>query len=714
MKSRGFVSLSLAAVILVCASVFPALSQEQKKQEEDVLKISAELVQVDVLVTDKNNKPVTGLKREDFELYDNDKPQAIKFFSYEESKLRPVEANSDSTRELPRVITPGELKRVIAFVVDTLHISTENLYRTRKMLRDFIDTKMEPGDIVLIYSSGGGSGLYQQFTADQRALRLAVNHLRPAFILDSDGPSRRGTTTDQAAMSLLPKLSQYDPGGSGPGQSNRGINGGDPIEDSDVRASLAALDGTIKAMSKLPGRKIGVFISEGLRTFRTNAITDLTETTYRAARANVIFYSIDPGGLETQAFTSSEGQGLKTQKEPDPLSPTGFKEDTLIDRTQNNRIGDKRNDYFESQEALSQLALETGGKFYNNSNDITRGLTNLLEENSAYYLLGFQPDAGKWDGKFHKLKVVVRDRPDLTVGTRKGYIAKTEKEKSAAREISDPKAAEFVEAFSSPLVRRDIDMQLTPFYKDDAKRDPFLTSLLHVNAARLSFKQADGLYRGKLTVRGVLIGANGKIADSFSNTFDMNYSQKDYDDIRRDGLLVTRGTSVKPGVYQLRVLVREPDTGLIGTASSFIEIPDIVKSNQLSLSSIYTDAQLLQPSKNADSISSASSLSQRRFKRNSQFAYVLFVYNAKTEGNNTQLEISSRILKDGQAVFTGQPKPVEVLEGSAPPARILTGGIMQLSGLKPDDYTLEITVTDKLRKKGSGGVLRQEIEFRVE
>ncbi|HKP84903.1 MAG TPA: VWA domain-containing protein [Blastocatellia bacterium] len=712
MKTRGFVSLSLAA-IFVCAAFLPALSQEQKKQAEDVIKITAQLVQVDVVVTDKNNKPVAGLKREDFELQDNDKPQVISFFSYEESKLRPVEADADATRELPRVITPGELKRVIAFVVDTLHMSSESLYRTRKMLRDFIDTKMEPGDLVLIYSTGGGSGLYQQFTADQRALRQAVNHLRQAFILDSDGPSRRGSTTDQAALSLLPKLSQYDPGGGGAAQSNRGINTGDAIEDGDVRSTLSAIDGTIKAMSKFPGRKIGVFISEGMRTFRTNTTTELTETTYRAARANVVFYSIDPAGLEPQSFASSDGQGLKTQKEPDATSPTGFREETLIDRTQNNSLGDKRDNYFESQEALQRLANETGGKFYNNSNDIKRGLTGLLEENSAYYLLGFQPEGAKWDGKFHKLKVTVRDRPDLTVSTRKGYIAKIEKEKPATREIADPKAAEFVEAFTSPLVRRDIDLQLTPFYMDDAKREPFLTSLLHINTSRVGFKQVDGLYKARLTVTGVLVSANGKIADSFSNTYDLNYSPKDYEGIRRDGLRVTRGTGVKPGVYQMRVLVREADTGLIGTAISFVEVPDI-KANQLSLSSIYTDAQLLQPAKSADTVSSASSLSQRRFKRNSQFAYVLFIYNAKSEGGKYQLEISSRVLRNGQVVFASQPKPVEVLEGSTPPSRILTGNALELSGLTPDDYTLEVTVTDKLRKKGTGSVLRQEIDFIVE
>ena len=711
MKARRFVSLLLASIMLVGTVLGSAWSQEPKKTEEDAIKISAQLVQVDVLVTDKNNRPVSGLKREDFELYDNDKPQSISFCSYEESKLRRVEEDTDAPRTLPRAITPDELKRVVAFVVDTLHISTENLYHTRRMLLNFIDTKMEPGDLVLIYPTGGGSGLYQQFTADQRALRLAVNRLHSAFILDSDGPARRGASTDQAILAELPMLPGNEqrnvPRSRGPNSSS-GINVGDAIEDSDVRATLAAVDGTISAMGKFPGRKIGIFVSEGLRTFRTRAMSDLTKTTYRAARANVVFYSIDPSGLDPQSFTAVDGQGLKDVKEPDATSPTGFKEKSA--REPGNALSEKRSDYYESQETLARLAIETGGKFYHDNNDIKHGITDLLDENSAYYLLGFQPEGARWDGKFHKLKVAVRNRPDLTVTTRKGYMAKSEK--SETRPAANPKAAEFTEAFLSPLVRRDIDMQLTSFYHDDAKREPFLTSLIHIDLTRLNFKQADGAYKSKATITGVLMGADGRMADTFSNTLDLNYPQKEYDAIRRDGLLITRGVGVKPGVYQMRVLVRETETGSIGTASSFVEIPDL-KADRLALSSIYTDTKLLQPNK-TDSVGDASSISQRRFPRQGQFAYVLIIYNAKSSGNKTQLEISTRLLRNGQVVYAGKPKPVEVLEGSNPPSRIFTGSILQLAALPPDDYILEVTITDKLRKKDNSATARQEIDFSIE
>jgi VWFA-related protein len=692
--------------ILTCSMMFStALSQDKKKSNEDLIKISAELVQVDVLVLDKENKPVGGLKKEDFELFDNDKQQTVSFFSFEESKLRQVEQD-DEPRTLPRVITPGELKRVVAFVVDTLHMKTESIYRSRQMLLDFIDKKMEPGDLVLILPSGGGSGLYQQFTADQRVLRTAVNNLRPAFILDEEGPARRGSSEGQA-IALLPTLAERGrsaPGG-GPGAP---VNVGDPLEETDVRMSLGALNSTIEAMSKFPGRKIGVFVSEGLRTFRTQAETLLTETSYKAARANVVFYTIAAGGLDTVGLTATEQQGLRGPLDVDANSPTGFATPSLIQPT--TTLRDKRADYLEAQDALARLANETGGKFYKNNNDIKTGLSSLLQENSGYYLLGFQPESGRWDGKFHKLKVLVKNRPDLIVTTRKGYLAKTLK--TDQREVNS-KASELAEAMSSPLVRRDIDVLLTPFYRDDAKREPILTTMLHIDASKLNFKLVDGFYKDKLVLTGVMVDRMGKLADSFSNSVDLNFEAKDFDGVKKDGLLSTRAISVKPGNYQVRILVREADSGILGTATSYVEVPNI-KGDQLSASSIFTDAGLMQRDKAGDAIGGASSISHRQFPRNGQFAYVLIVYNAKADDKTRQPQIDAkaRILRNGVLVFAGKEKPAEILEGSTPPGRLITGGIMQLTGLKPGEYTLELTLTDKLRKKDA--TLRQEIAFSVQ
>jgi VWFA-related protein len=666
----SFVILLLATL---CAADFKALSQN-KKSNDDVIKITAELVQVDVTVTDKNNRPVSGLKRDDFELYDNGKLQNVTTFAYEETRSRRIAEDTEQARSLPKAITAQELKRAVVFVVDTLHIRPENLRRTQKLLEDFIDQKMEAGDLVLIIPTAGGSGIFQQFTSDQRLLHRAVDRLRPFL-----------SNTEPRRTANLPRPLNM-PGIGGAARTG-GISAPDPLEEFDVRSTLFTLNNVIQSLGKLPGRKIGILVSEGFRPFKTQTTLDLSDTTSRAQKANVIFYSIDPAGLSANGLTAADDIAAGDVLEA---------------------LNEQIEDRFETESSLNAIALDTGGKFYRNSNDIKRGIDDLLQINASYYLLGFQPEEGKWDGRFHKLKVAVRGRPDLTVATRKGYTARSEKK--AENKITNPKVAEVVEAITSPLVRRDIDLQLTPFYSDNAKRETIIKTFLHIDASRLNFKQQEGRYKTDLEVVGFLFDSQGKLADNFSDTIALNFLPKTYEETLKRGLLSTRTMNLKPGVYQMRVFVRETDSGLIGTANNYIDIPDL-KSDRLALSSIFIGAQALNDNTGS---ANTSTLSQRRYQTNSRLDYVFLIYNARSENNTSQLEMRVRILKGSQVNFVSPLKPVEVLQGSTPPSRIVTGGSIILKNLASGDYTLEVIVKDKLEKKAARAIARQELDFSIE
>ena len=658
--------------------------QDKKKQDQGAIKLSTELVQIDVLVTGKDNKPIGGLKREDFELYDNSKPQQITTFSYEQTDKHLVGDQTTETRSLPRAIAAGELNRVIAFVVDTLHIKFEAIYRTRKMLEDFVDNKMQPGDLVLILPTGGGSGLLQQFTSDRRILHRAIDRLRPSFFSNDSTPYR----------SFAGFGSEMDTGARGAGglAMPRRRNVGampDPLEGADVRATLRALDETIKSMTKFSGRKVSVLVSEGLRIFATQTISDLDKTTGLAARANVVFYTIDPRGLDTVTLEAADELATDVASASDS----------------------KRYAYKESQDSLRVIAAETGGKFFGNNNDIKQGLDAMLEENSAYYMLGFYPEASRWDGKFHKIKVRVRNRPDLAVSFRKGYLAKSPQSESPKL---DPKVAEALEAISSPLVRRDLDLRLTPLYTDNAQREPVVTLLLHIDASRLSFTQSEGRYLSKLDELGFVLDGSGKAVDKFSNSIELNLKQQSYDTALKRGFVAIRTLNVKPGVYQVRLFVRETDSGLIGTANDYIEIPDM-KANRLSTSSLFLSGQVVEEGKVINTAGEGGTPSQRRFTRDGEFTYSLAIYNSKlnSKTKEPQLEMRARVLRGSRVEYKGQPRPVIALEGSTP-TRIVAAGIIKLLNLPPDDYTLEVTVHDKLRGKESRNVIRQEMGFSVE
>jgi VWFA-related protein len=725
--TRNCRSLLVVAVVLV-SFIAPAFGiiQQANNPDQSVIRIGADLVQIDVSVIDKNNKPVTGLTKDDFEVYDDGGRQVVTHFSYQASGSGSAMAGSEEPSSLTNSLTAGEVKRVLAFVVDTLHIKQENLSRTQQMLGDFIDNKMQPGDLVLILPTAGGSGLVQQFTADHRILHRAVDSLRIfAFSTDttphrSSGASATSTSITNgpavpstAGMGASPGSNPGAGMGAGRGGGRRGggastnpgkgmtrpktpMDNVDPVEEADVRATLFSLDDLIRAMRKLPGRKIGVFVSEGLRIVQTETNEDLRLTTDLAARSGVVFYTIDPRGLDTLSV--------------DAVDDASGQSSTVEDfRSQ------KISDYMESQDSLNALALDTGGKFFHDNNDIKAGLTAVLEQNPGYYLLGFQPDPSKWDGKYHKLKVAVRGRSDVTVSARAGYLARDEKPAASMAGV-DPKVVERIEAINSPLIHRDIDLQLTPFYKDGAKQDAVMVTLLHVDASQLHFKQVEGRYQDKLEVSGFVFDTLGKPVDTFTDVLDLNLLPKTYEETLKGGIISTRTLSVKPGLYQMRVLVEEPETKKLGTANNFVDVPDL-KSDRLAMSSIFTLAGPEGQGTVAGSENQAGTLSQRRFKRGSMLNYMFVIYNAEGEGSDhhPQLEMRTRILKGLKVIFPGPAIPVQALQGSTPPKRIVTGAALSVgSALTAGDYVLEVTVTDKLAKKEKRSVTKQEIDFTVE
>ena len=437
MNTSHLMSVVLATVIISSTSI-ATLSQERKKKlDQGSVKLNAELVQIDALVTDKAGKPVSGLKREDFELVDNNKPQPITHFSYEESNPALVKSSPEAQFPIPKTMTARELKRVVAFVVDTLHMQFENLYRTRKMLQDFVDNQMQPGDLVLILPSGGGSGLLQQFTSDRSLLRNAIDRLRLVNV-GSGVIAYRSITRDVPWTSMGRQAQPVDSKNRGSGNlsmpDSPGSHDTDPLETADVRATLETLNNVIISMRQLPGRKLGVFVSEGFRLFPTQTLRDFTETIGLAARSNVVFYSIDPKGL-TAPFTAADS--LES-----PVERSGNFGEAIAKQLTQNQL-----DLLDARESLSSLASETGGKLFSNDNDINRGLANLLDENSSYYLLGFQPEQAKWDGKLHKIQVVVRNRPELTVLARRSYLAKSDAPKS------DPAKADIAKSDAAKSAR---------------------------------------------------------------------------------------------------------------------------------------------------------------------------------------------------------------------------------------------------------------------
>lgn len=700
MQFKRITTLLMTALLAI--SSVSAFSQD--KSDKDSVKLRAELVQIDVIVTDPNRKIVRGLTREDFELSDNGKPQSITHFVFEDTGAKGAaggaEANPTGVTATSRTVAPGELKRTIAFVVDTLHMKHENVYATRKMLEDFVEHQLQPGDLVLILPTAGGSGLLQQFTADRRLLRQAIGRLHPIYFTTQTTPRR---TLDARNPSMQQERGGFNrvPGAlSMPQGLGSAARDPDPLEEADIRSTLATLNEMIKAMGKVPGRKLGVFISEGMRLDATRMEPELQETINRAARANVVFYSIDPRGLDTVSIGADED-----------LTAIAGALGVSISEAATAAGVDKRLDFQESQDSLKRIAYDTGGTFFGNNNDIKQGLDNILDDNAAYYLLGFQPEVRTWDGKFHKIKVVVRNRPDLKVTYRKGYLAKSEK--AAGPLSANPDVAEALEAISSPLARRDIDLRLTPLYVFNPQGEAVVTGLLHIDASKLQFKQVNGNYQSSLEQVGYIYDANGKAVDTFANNLSLDLKPETYQTALKRGLVASHQLRLPPGLYQMRLFIREADTRMIGTANDLLTIPNI-KSGALALSSVFMHGAAIKDGQVVPAAGEGETLSQRHFHKGSIFSYEIVIYNARSgdKASQPQLEMRARVLRGNQVVFKGEFKPVAVAADYKAPTPILASRSFQLGNLPADEYTLEVTVVDRQRKKEA--LVRQETDFTIE
>jgi hypothetical protein len=254
-------------------------------------------------------------------------------------------------------------------------------------------------------------------------------------------------------------------------------------------------------------------------------------------------------------------------------------------------------------------------------------------------------------------------------------------------------------------------------------------SLLHIDGRDLTFtKEADGWNKSVLDVLIITFGDNGEIIDQVSKTYTLRMRNEVYERALRSGFDYTVNLPVKKaGAYQLRAALRDSASERVGSASQFIEVPSLDK-NRLMLSGIVMSGADPAAVKNnapaANTTAAAASASGsdtanaqgagdaedstdaqanpvvRRFKRGMVLEYNYLIFNARLDKatSRPQLETLARIFRDGQPIFTGNPKPLDA-SNQTDLKRLVAGGALKLgTDMTPGDYVLQVVVTDALAK----------------
>ncbi|MGI8642256.1 MAG: VWA domain-containing protein [Pyrinomonadaceae bacterium] len=671
---------------------------------EDVVKISTALIQLDVTVTDKSGKIVKDLKPEDFEVYENGEKQNITNFSFisagsESIKLAIKPNKNDKLAAVPlppTQIKPEQVRRTIALVVDDLTLSFESTHFVRRALRNFVEEQMQDGDLVAIIRTGAGIGALQQFTSDKRQLLASIEKVQW-------NPRGAGGIGAFAPIEASP-LERAKAGGADVSdeqleaekRQTQGFN--EFREDIFATGTLGAINYIVRGMRELPGRKSIMLLSDGFSLFTTttSGFTDsarVLESLRRlvdlANRSSVVVYTMDARGLQTLGFTAEDNTG--------GLSAQAIE----------GRLSDRKDKLFNTQEGLVYLAKQTGGFPILNNNDLSGGIRRILDDQS-YYLIGYQPDTETFDPKtrrFNKIEIKIK-RKDTNVRYRSGFFGVSDDEiKKPANQTPEQ---QILTALTSPFAVNAINLSLNTIFKSDTKQAASVSSFVYIPARDLKFSdEPEGMKKVIFDFLAMSFGNNGVPVDQISKTYTITLKNEEYQKIAKEGFVYYFTFPVKkPGAYQMRVAIRDHASEKVGSASQFIEIPNI-KKDRLTLSGIVLENLTIEQwnkeaslnaadaAKNSPGTNPLLDISLRQFKRGTVLRYGFEIYNAKQP---PQLQTQIRLFHNGKLNFEGKQVPVS-LAGQTDLQIIRSLGAINLgTEMQAGDYILQTVVTDNAAK----------------
>jgi VWFA-related protein len=718
----GYIADSTAGSILAQQQKSPTAQGLERKLDEqtqepvdDVVRVRTDLVQTSVGVLDKRGQFVDNLRAEDFELRVDGKPYPILFFDRVVNGTgRELSNNGAAPKPAGlNALTPEDASRTVLFFVDDLHLSSESIARTRKMLSNYIEQEMGENDQAVIASASGQLGFLQQLSNEKEVLRAAVERLkyRPQSLFDTERPRmtvfqaqiiEQGDadvrkyfedvllSTDLAAVYRQnPQLARATAERQTHSRASRLIKQADIV----AIQTLAGLTSAVRSSAQAAGRKLFVFVSDGFLVNSQNPDIRyrLQRVTDAAVRAGAVVYTIQASGLNTTF--------------PDASSDVILIPGTGTGRTTGDDIA--------VQDPLTELAADTGGKALLNANDLNLGVKRALQDSNDYYLLAWRPQPSETGGKdFHKIEVSVKGHSDLSVRLQRGFFgddqpaaivpAKADKSKTPEASLVGDLAAAIRGRLqnSSPL-----QTHLLVNYLDVPNHGPRLSVLMQVKKASESLKNGKP---GTIDVAGVIYNESGKVAGSFVENLRSETNAEN------SGQYVTylNQFDVKPGLYQVRVAARDSE-GVAGMTMQWVTVPEL-ESHHLALSSLLIGERDISSSANrgnAAQLQKALLKIDKRFLQNSRLRVLTFIYNATRDANNPSPRLNARIdVFHGNKVIVSTPTFVIDTANAEDPARIPYAGELNLTSLAKGRYRLRVTIIDL----GAKAFASQEAAFEIE
>jgi hypothetical protein len=453
----------------------------------------------------------------------------------------------------------------------------------------------------------------------------------------------------------------------------------------DTMSTLAMLEGLMRSSARLPGRKLVFFISDGfvVDARRSGALDSLRRVTRAAAQVGAVIYTMDARGTFADPYTDAS-------KNPYPDFTGSVSRNIFAEAAT-------------TQEPLQILAEDTGGQAILNSNSFEDGFRRALVESSDYYLLAWRPEREEYLNEKARIRVSVKGRPDLKVRVRRGFIEspaalnKKERNKSAAAESVE---SELLATLGSVYPVRELPVALSVGYMNTKEKGTVLTASMQLEAATLKDDASTETKKAEVDVLGVAMNDRGSI-----HTFKQKLSVPTASVKGQQAVVWNQQLPLTPGLYQVRVAVRDRQTGRTGSAMQWIEIPGI-GAEDFSMSSIFIGERKAADSSALPQVPVSVS---RRFSKESRLRYQAYFYNAVRGATAPDVSVKVQVLRNGQPVVTIAQTKLSA-NGSTDPARLPFSGEIALGQLPAGRYVLQISAAEQASKRS----ISQQTDFIVE
>ena len=694
MNRRFLLTAALAAI----ASTAAGQGQPPAPQQPP-LTFRAEInyVEVDARVLDQQGKFIPGLKPEEFEVFEDGKPQKVSAFSLVNIPVERVERPLFAAKPVEpdvRNNLQGADGRIYLIVLDDLHTNALRSSLTKVAAKTFIERYVGANDLAAVVHTGGRSEGNQDFTNNQRLLLQAVDKFM--------GRKLRSST--------LNKIDDYQR------RAGTGLDS-DPardIEDKErgfqERATLDTVRNLANYLGNIRGRrKAIVMFSEGIDyniydimsadnsgATEASTVIDATRDMLAAAtRANVAIYGVDPRGLGASFENFAEVQS--------------FPDDTSLGLNQSALFNEVRL----AQDSLRSMSDETGGFAVVNRNDFTTAFQRIVDDNSSYYMLGYYSSNDRRDGRFRKIEVRLKNRPGLVVRARKGYVAPRGRAPETKAATKDGPSPELKEVLESPLPLPGLPLAVTAaVFKGPAQKGSVVISTF-VHGGALPFTDEKGMFKNDLEIVGIATDDKGKSFSTDRNTVNLNMKPDTANRVKATGFRVIQSLDLDPGRYLLRVAVKEGNTRKAGVVTYDLEVPQFAKEpltmSDIALTSALSGAApTIRPKDPLEKLLPGPLTTYREFPSIDEIALFTEVYDNIKQSHKTEI-VATVKAEGGQTVFeTREEHDSSELAGAAGGYGFQTR--VPLGKLAPGLYVLRVEATARV---GDRNTVSKETVFRV-